>query len=195
MWFEFLLLLVMLLTCFTNAFDRARSIFLSYLSMVTVLLTLMARAFIANFFTSTGAFTFKDYQSDASNAAAAGAVLLCICNFALIIFVGLGHKPNAGHGSGAPVPLSALGEHGGGGKAGPAPDHARSWLHLSLHATRMQRATLAPGCMHGCSIMVCVPGCCCTQRDAISHLTVLHAARQCRFCSVRRQGTTSRLLT
>lgn len=108
-WFEFLLLLAMLLTCFTNAFDRARSIFLAYLSMVTVLLTLMARAFITDFFTSSGAFTFKDYKSDAANAAAAGAVLLCICNFALIIFVGLGHKPNAGHGSGAPVPLSALG--------------------------------------------------------------------------------------
>lgn len=38
-WFEFFLLIIMLGTCFLNAFDRARFIYLTYLSLVTVLLT------------------------------------------------------------------------------------------------------------------------------------------------------------
>ncbi|KXZ46427.1 hypothetical protein GPECTOR_43g863 [Gonium pectorale] len=79
----------MLLTCFTTAFDKARHIYLVYLGMVTVLLTLMARNFITNSF-SVGGVNFGNYKNDAYNAAAAGAVLLCITNFALIIFVGLG---------------------------------------------------------------------------------------------------------
>lgn len=105
-WFQFLLLLVMLLTCFTNAFERARTIYLAYLTMVTVLLTSMATKFISNSF-SANSINLKDYKADANNAAAAGSVLLCITNFALIIFVGLGRDaPQSG---GAPVPLSALG--------------------------------------------------------------------------------------
>jgi hypothetical protein len=81
--FQFLLLLVMLLTCFTNAFERARTIYLAYLTMVTVLLTNMATKFISNSFSANG-INLKDYKSDASNAAAAGSVLLCITNFALV---------------------------------------------------------------------------------------------------------------
>ena len=37
--FEFFLLVIMLLTCFVNAFDKGRFIYLTYLSLVTVLLT------------------------------------------------------------------------------------------------------------------------------------------------------------
>lgn len=37
--FELILLVIMLGTCFVNAFDRARFIYLTYLSLVTVLLT------------------------------------------------------------------------------------------------------------------------------------------------------------
>ncbi|GIL81025.1 hypothetical protein Vretimale_9254 [Volvox reticuliferus] len=91
-WFEFILLVIMILTCFTVAFDRARHIFLTYLGMVTVLLTIMARNFITNSFTliSQDGQPFGTFKTDAYSAAAAGAVLLCITNFALIIFVGLG---------------------------------------------------------------------------------------------------------
>ncbi|GLC42423.1 hypothetical protein PLESTB_001096900 [Pleodorina starrii] len=94
-WFQFILLVVMILTCFTAAFDKARHIYLTYLGIVTTLLTWTARNFITNSFSqyaSDGAF-LKSYKSDAYNAAAAGAVLLCITNFALIIFVGLGAAP------------------------------------------------------------------------------------------------------
>ncbi len=37
--FELILLVIMLGTCFVNAFDRARFIYLTYLSLVTILLT------------------------------------------------------------------------------------------------------------------------------------------------------------
>ncbi|KAG2499618.1 hypothetical protein HYH03_002557 [Edaphochlamys debaryana] len=96
----------MLLTCFTTAFERARQIYLTYLAMVTVLLTLTAKDFITNSFIAAG-HTLNDYQGDAYNAAAAGAVLLCITNFALIIFVGLGAAGTPlGTGPGSNPPLS-----------------------------------------------------------------------------------------
>ncbi len=38
-WFEFFLLVIMMATCFSKAFDRARFIYLTYLALVTVLLT------------------------------------------------------------------------------------------------------------------------------------------------------------
>ncbi|KAG2435277.1 hypothetical protein HXX76_007354 [Chlamydomonas incerta] len=96
----------MLLTCFTAAFERARYIYLTYLAMVTVQLTYVAQKFITNSFT-IGGLTFTDYKSEAYNAAAAGAVLLCITNYALIIFVGLGATAAPGT-SGMPTfaPLS-----------------------------------------------------------------------------------------
>lgn len=90
-WFEFFLLLIMLATCFLSAFERARFIYLTYLSLVTSLLTIMCRNFITNSFnTNGGAFDIKDYKQSAYNAAAAGGILLCIVNYALIIFIGLG---------------------------------------------------------------------------------------------------------
>lgn len=90
-WFEFFLLLVMLGTCFVNAFDRARFIYLSYLSLVTILLTQTATNFCVNSFQAHGGrIVLKDQKQSALNAAAAGTVMMCICNYALIIFVGLG---------------------------------------------------------------------------------------------------------
>ncbi|KAG2446745.1 hypothetical protein HYH02_008306 [Chlamydomonas schloesseri] len=105
-WFEFFLLVIMLLTCFTTAFERGRYIYLTYLAMVTVQLTYVAQKFITNSFT-IGGLTFNNYKSEAYNAAAAGAVLLCITNYALIIFVGLGATAAPGT-SGLPTftPLS-----------------------------------------------------------------------------------------
>jgi hypothetical protein len=38
-WFEFFLLVIMFGTVFVNAFDKARFIYLTYLALVTVLLT------------------------------------------------------------------------------------------------------------------------------------------------------------
>ncbi len=38
-WFELILLAIMLGTCFINAFDRARFIYLNFLGLVTILLT------------------------------------------------------------------------------------------------------------------------------------------------------------
>ncbi|KAJ9533815.1 hypothetical protein QJQ45_026910, partial [Haematococcus lacustris] len=96
-WFEFFLLVIMLGTCFVNAFDRARLIYLSYLALVTILLTQTATNFCTNSFKAhNGAIVIKDEKQSALNAAAAGTVLLCICNYAvssstpgtLIIFVG-----------------------------------------------------------------------------------------------------------
>jgi hypothetical protein len=100
-------------TCFVNAFDKARFIYLAYLALVTVLLTqvrgrqhagryleasharllhcinpdllhLMQSA--TNFCTSSfnlhgGAIVVKDQKQSALNAAAAGTVMLCICNY------------------------------------------------------------------------------------------------------------------
>jgi hypothetical protein len=45
-WFEFFLLLCMIATCFLNAFERARFIYLTYLALVTALLTITSRNFI-----------------------------------------------------------------------------------------------------------------------------------------------------
>lgn len=90
-WFEFILLCIMLGTCFVNAFDRARFIYLTYLSLVTVLLTQTATNFCTNAFQAHGGvLVLKDQKQSAMNAAAAGTVLMCIANYALIIFVGLG---------------------------------------------------------------------------------------------------------
>ena len=86
---ELALLIAMLVTCFLDAFERGRYIYLSYLSMVTFFLSVMARNFITNSF-KAGAVNLANLNSDAYNAAAAGAVLLCIVNYALIIFIGLG---------------------------------------------------------------------------------------------------------
>jgi hypothetical protein len=44
-WFQFFLLVVMLVTCFLNAFERARFIYLTYLALVTSLLTITSRNF------------------------------------------------------------------------------------------------------------------------------------------------------
>eukprot|EP00798_Chlamydomonas_sp_ICE-L_P027703 gene27703-7345_t len=90
-WFEFFLLVIMLATCFLKAFERARFIYLTYLSLVTALLSVMSRNFITNSFnTNGGVIDVTDYKASAYNAAAAGGILLCITNYALIIFVGLG---------------------------------------------------------------------------------------------------------
>lgn len=92
-WFEFFLLVAMISCAFINAFDKARLIFLTYLAMVTVLLTEAATYFTKKTVSyyqdpTTGSTTIQDVTFDAYGAAAAGAVLCSIANFALIIFVG-----------------------------------------------------------------------------------------------------------
>lgn len=87
-WFEFFLLVIMLGTCFVNAFDKARFIYLTYLALVSVLLTQASTNFITNSFENYS--STRTQKESALNAAAAGTVLLCITNYALIIFVGLG---------------------------------------------------------------------------------------------------------
>ena len=93
-WFEFFLLIVMLVTCFLNAFERARFIYLTYLALVTSLLTITSRNFITatvmSYYDNNGVINIKDTKQSANNAAAAGAIMLCITNYALIIFIGLG---------------------------------------------------------------------------------------------------------
>mmetsp|Transcript_11391 Transcript_11391/g.24481 ORF Transcript_11391/g.24481 Transcript_11391/m.24481 type:complete len:178 (-) Transcript_11391:358-891(-) len=93
-WFEFFLLVVMLATCFLNAFERARFIYLTYLSLVTSLLTIASRNFITTTFLlfkdSGSQFNYKDTKQSSNNAAAAGTIMICIVNYALIIFIGLG---------------------------------------------------------------------------------------------------------
>lgn len=92
-WFEFFLLAVMLVTCFLTAFDRARFIFLTYLSLVTSLLTITSRNFInatvQSFVANGNTITIRDTKQSANNASAAGAIMLCVTNYALIIFIGL----------------------------------------------------------------------------------------------------------
>lgn len=92
-WFEFFLLLVMLVTCFLNAFERARFIYLTYLALVTSLLTITSRNFInatvQSFVDNGGTITIRDTKQSANNASAAGAIMLCITNYALIIFIGI----------------------------------------------------------------------------------------------------------
>mmetsp|Transcript_11391 Transcript_11391/g.24480 ORF Transcript_11391/g.24480 Transcript_11391/m.24480 type:complete len:199 (+) Transcript_11391:1309-1905(+) len=87
-WFEFFLFVVMIGMCFVNAFERARYIYLSYLSMVTFFLTIGARDFITRSALG-GGVNLANYSTDAFNAAAAGMVMCCITNFALIIFISL----------------------------------------------------------------------------------------------------------
>jgi len=85
--FEFFIMVIMLITCFANAFDKARQIYLTFLSISTVLLTLTAREFVTDFFSDdTVASTYK---SAANDAAAAGSIMMCVFNFVLIIIVGL----------------------------------------------------------------------------------------------------------
>ena len=95
-WFEFFLLVVMLVTCFLNAFERARFIYLTYLTLVTSLLTITSRNFITatvlSYYNNNGTINIKDTKQSANNAAAAGAIMLCITNYALIIFIGLGES-------------------------------------------------------------------------------------------------------
>jgi hypothetical protein len=92
--FQFFLLVVMLVTCFLNAFERARFIYLTYLALVTSLLTITSRNFITatvlSFYNNNGVIDIKDTKQSANNAAAAGAIMSCITDYALIIFIGLG---------------------------------------------------------------------------------------------------------
>jgi len=89
LWFEFFLLCIMFGTCFVDAFNRARFIYLSYLSMATFFLTISARDFITKTLQG-GGVNPANYSLDAYNAAAAGAILLALINYCLIIFLGLG---------------------------------------------------------------------------------------------------------
>lgn len=57
--------------------------------MVTAMLTFTTKTFTTKSF-NYGWVNFKDYKDDAFNAAAAGSCMLCIINYCLIIFVGLG---------------------------------------------------------------------------------------------------------
>lgn len=68
-------------------------------------------SFVTNTFNySQGQIKFGDRKSDAYNAVAAGGILLCICNYALIIFVGLGASAGTPQSQGyAPTPLSGQG--------------------------------------------------------------------------------------
>lgn len=74
--------------------ERARFIYLTYLALVTSLLTITSRNFITatvlSFYDNAGTINIKDTKQSANNAAAAGAIMLCITNYALIIFIGLG---------------------------------------------------------------------------------------------------------
>jgi hypothetical protein len=74
--------------------ERARYIYLTYLALVTSLLTITSRNFITatvlSFYDNNGTINIKDTKQSANNAAAAGAIMLCITNYALIIFIGLG---------------------------------------------------------------------------------------------------------
>eukprot|EP00199_Chlamydomonas_sp_CCMP681_P006463 CAMPEP_0119109164 /NCGR_PEP_ID=MMETSP1180-20130426/17495_1 /TAXON_ID=3052 ORGANISM="Chlamydomonas cf sp, Strain CCMP681" /NCGR_SAMPLE_ID=MMETSP1180 /ASSEMBLY_ACC=CAM_ASM_000741 /LENGTH=191 /DNA_ID=CAMNT_0007094881 /DNA_START=38 /DNA_END=613 /DNA_ORIENTATION=+ len=88
LFFELFLILVMLATCFLNIFPKARYVYLAYLSMTTALLTWTTRKFFTESFNQ--GWLSLDNTSRAYDAAAVGAMLLCIVNFSLIIFVGLG---------------------------------------------------------------------------------------------------------
>lgn len=87
-WLEFFLLSVMFGTCWVNAFNRARFIYLSYLSMSTFFLTISARDFITASLRGGGVDP-ANYSLSAYNAAAAGAILLALVNYCLIIFLGM----------------------------------------------------------------------------------------------------------
>ena len=76
-------------TCWVNAFNRARFIYLAYLSMATFFLTISARDFITKSLQG-GGVNPANYNLSAYNAAAAGAVVLALINYCLIIFLGLG---------------------------------------------------------------------------------------------------------
>ena len=84
----------MLVTCFLNAFERARFIYLTYLSLVTSLLTIGTRNFInatvLSFVDAGGKIVVANTKQSANNAAAAGLIMLCMVNYALIVFIGLG---------------------------------------------------------------------------------------------------------
>ena len=88
-WFEFFLLVVMFGTCFVDAFDKARYVYLAYLAMATFFLTVAARDFITASLIG-GGVNYQDYNLDSYNAAAAGCIMLAVTNYALIIFIGLG---------------------------------------------------------------------------------------------------------
>lgn len=101
--FELFLLLTMLFTSFLNIFPKARYVYLSYLCMVTALLTFTTKKMYTKSF-NQGVYTL-DLDSKAYDAAGVGAMLLCMANFGLIVFIGLGAA-------------KALEEEQGGGAAG-----------------------------------------------------------------------------
>jgi hypothetical protein len=79
----------MLATCFIDAFDKARYIYLAYLAMSSFFLTIGARDFITQSIMG-GGVSPSNYNLDAYNASAAGCIMLAVANYALIIFIGLG---------------------------------------------------------------------------------------------------------
>ncbi|KAJ9532347.1 hypothetical protein QJQ45_010344 [Haematococcus lacustris] len=86
--FELILILVMLFTCFLNIFPKAQFIYMAYLVMVTGLLTFTTRKMFTNSFNR--GWLAEDLDSKAYDAAAVGCMFCCIVNYGLIIFIG-GH--------------------------------------------------------------------------------------------------------
>ncbi|GFH19104.1 uncharacterized protein HaLaN_16002, partial [Haematococcus lacustris] len=86
--FELILILVMLFTCFLNIFPKAQFIYMAYLVMVTGLLTFTTRKMFTNSFNR--GWLAEDLDSKAYDAAAVGCMFCCIVNYGLIIFIGLG---------------------------------------------------------------------------------------------------------
>lgn len=87
MWFEFALLLALFITCFLErSFKRGQIVFLAFFVLATLCVMLSAHNFITH--VALGPINIRDLGQDATNAAAAGFVLLGITNFALIIVLG-----------------------------------------------------------------------------------------------------------
>lgn len=84
----------MLFTCFLNVFPKARYVYLSYLSMVTALLTFTTKKMYTNSF-DLGVYNL-DVNSRAFDAAGVGSMFLCMVNFGLIIFIGVSAVDSVG---------------------------------------------------------------------------------------------------
>lgn len=95
-WFEFFVVLLMLAMAYSAAFERGKFIFLSMLVLVTCLLTLTARNFLSSsvvtmteeYHKHDHTFTITNHKHSAGSTVAAGAIMLCTVNYALIFSMG-----------------------------------------------------------------------------------------------------------
>lgn len=88
LWLEFFLLFALFISSFLESYNRGRMVFMAYFTMATVLSMQSAHNFIMNIKVTSLKVDFTNPQTSATNAGAAGFIMVGVANFAILIVLG-----------------------------------------------------------------------------------------------------------